>query len=96
MPGQKVNELGGLFIPAHINRPAFGLMAVLGLLPDDFPIEALEISRHLTPEEVFARYPDVKGYPILQNGDVHYLDDFLGGYLLARLKTPRFQKFAWP
>jgi 3',5'-nucleoside bisphosphate phosphatase len=78
----KVNELGGLFIPAHINRPAFGLMAVLGLLPVDIRIEALEISRHLTPEEVFARYPEVEGYPILQNGDVHYLDDFLGATYL--------------
>lgn len=78
---QTVHELGGLFLPAHINRKAFGLMAVLGLLPDDFPIEALEISRHITPSDARARFPQVKDIPLIQNGDVHYLDDFLGATL---------------
>ncbi len=75
---QTVHNLGGLFIPAHINRKAFGLMAVLGLLPEEFPFEALEISRHLTIEEANQRFPQIKRYPLIQNGDVHYLDDFLG------------------
>lgn len=74
----KVHELGGLFIPAHINRPAFGLLAVLGLLPTDFPLEALEISRHLTIQETRKRFPQVNDLPLIQNGDVHFLDDFLG------------------
>jgi 3',5'-nucleoside bisphosphate phosphatase len=74
----KVNDLGGLFIPAHINRQAFGLMAVLGLLPDEIPLEVLEISRHLAPEEAVRRFPMIKGFPLIQNGDVHFLDDFLG------------------
>ncbi len=73
-----VNDLGGLFIPAHINRTAFGLIPVLGLLPTDFPIEALEISRHMTPEEAMKKYPQVRTCPLIQNGDVHYLDGFLG------------------
>jgi hypothetical protein len=28
--------------------------------------------------EAAARYPQIKGYPLIQNGDVHYLDGFLG------------------
>jgi len=75
---QTVSALGGLFIPAHINRKAFGLMAVLGLLPDDLPVEAVEISRHITPEETIQAYPQLKGHALIQNGDVHYLEDFLG------------------
>jgi hypothetical protein len=75
---QEVKELGGLFIPAHINRKAFGLMPVLGLVPEDIKIEALEISRHISPQEAYSTYPMIKGYPLLQSGDVHYLDDFLG------------------
>lgn len=74
----QVNRLGGLFIPAHINRKAFGLIGVLGLVPDNFPIEALEITRHLRPEETLRKFPQIAGYPLIQNGDVHYLDDFLG------------------
>jgi 3',5'-nucleoside bisphosphate phosphatase len=75
---QKVCDLGGLFIPAHVNRQAFGMLAVLGLLPGDIPLEVLEISRHLNPEEAVRRFPQIKGYPLIQNGDVHFLDDFLG------------------
>ena len=73
-----VHDLGGLFIPAHINRTAFGLIPVLGLLPTDFPIEALEISRHMTPEEAVKKHPQIRGCPLIQNGDVHFLDGFLG------------------
>lgn len=75
---EKVTSLGGLFIPAHINRQAFGLLSVLGLVPIDFPIEALEISRHIAPAEAYKKYPQIKKYPLIQNGDVHYLDGFLG------------------
>ncbi len=71
-----VNELGGLFIPAHVNRKAFGLLPVLGLIPVDTSIDGLEISRHITPDIAIATYPMIKGYPIIQSGDVHFLDDF--------------------
>ncbi len=74
----KVEELQGLFIPAHVNRKAFGLLAVLGFVPTDVPIEALEISRHITPERALLQYPQIKGYPLIQNGDVHSLDGYLG------------------
>ena len=70
------NDLGGLFIPAHVNRKAFGLLENLGLVPTDIAIEALEISRHITPEGAQAAYPQIKGYPLIQNGDVHRLDEF--------------------
>ena len=75
---EKVTGLGGLLAPAHVNRQAFGLISVLGLVPDDFPVEVLEISRHLSPAEAVRRFPQIKGYPLIQNGDVHFLNDFLG------------------
>ncbi len=75
---EKVTALGGLLAPAHIDRQAFGLIAVLGLVPDDFPVEALEISRHISPAEAVKRHPQIHGYPLVQSGDVHYLDGFLG------------------
>jgi PHP family Zn ribbon phosphoesterase len=74
----RVNRLGGLFIPAHVNRKAFGLLENLGLVPTDIPIEALEISRHIQPSAAPQKYPQIKGYPLLQGGDAHGLDGFLG------------------
>lgn len=73
-----VTQLGGLAIPAHVNRQAFSLIANLGFVPPDLPIEALEISRHLTPTEARHKFPQLRHYPLIQNGDVHYLGDFLG------------------
>jgi len=75
---QQVNSLGGMVIPAHVNRTAFGLLANLGLVPVDVPVEALEISRHVPAGEAVQRFPQLKGYPLLQGGDAHRLDELLG------------------
>jgi 3',5'-nucleoside bisphosphate phosphatase len=75
---ENVNRLGGLFIPAHINRHLFGLLAVLGFIPTDIPIEVLEISRHISPVEAVQKFPSLAQYCIIQDGDVHHLYDFLG------------------
>ena len=74
----QVHQLGGLLIPAHVDRRAFGLFAALGLIPTDIPIEALELSRHLHPDDAGQRYPQAAGYPLIQDGDVHRLEEFLG------------------
>lgn len=71
-----VNALGGLVIPAHVERRAYGLAAVLGFVSPIF--EALEISRHATPEAALRQFPLIAGFPLLQSGDVHHADGFLG------------------
>ncbi len=73
-----VDDLGGLFIPAHVNRQVFGLFYHLGFVPPDLPIVALEISRHITVDQAWEKHPQTRNYPLIQSGDVHYLDDFLG------------------
>jgi hypothetical protein len=72
----QVHALGGFPIPAHVDRKAFSLIANLGLVPPGF--EVLEISRHLKPDEAAIRYPQIRGYPLIQSGDVHRLEEFLG------------------
>lgn len=73
-----VSEIGGIFIPAHVNRKANGLLEILGFVPDDIPIIALEISRHISPKEVKEKYPHINAFEIIQNGDVHRLSEFIG------------------
>lgn len=73
-----VKDLEGLFIPAHVNRHAFGLIYHLGFVPPGLPIDALEISRHISLKDALREYPQISGFPLIQSGDVHYLDDFLG------------------
>jgi hypothetical protein len=74
----KVTGMGGLMIPAHIDRRAFGLIAMLGFIPFDLSLEALEISRNITPAEAVSKFPQCASYPLLQGGDAHRLDEFLG------------------
>lgn len=74
-----VGEIGGILIPAHVNRKAFGLLPTLGFIPDELNCNhVMEISRHLSPSEAIAKYPVLKGKTLIQSGDVHRLDEFLG------------------
>ena len=73
-----VTDLEGLFIPAHVDRQAFGLIYRLGFVPPEPQADALEISRHISPEMALEQYPQLADFPLIQSGDVHFLDDFLG------------------
>jgi 3',5'-nucleoside bisphosphate phosphatase len=84
---RRVDQLGGLAIPAHVDRPAFGLLTNLGLVPPGLPIAALEVSRHLHPFDAKKKYPQLKGYPLLQGGDAHRLTEILGANVF-RLEAP--------
>ncbi len=75
---QLVIKHQGLMIPAHVNRSAFGLLPVLGFIPQDIDLEILEISRHITPAQALSEYPQLANYRLIQSGDAHFLDDILG------------------
>jgi PHP family Zn ribbon phosphoesterase len=83
----RVDQLGGLAIPAHVDRPAFGLLTNLGLVPPDLHLAALEVSRHLRPFDAPKKFPQLKSYPLLQGGDAHRLDEMLGANVF-RLAAP--------
>lgn len=75
---ERVQALGGVVIPAHVERTSYGLFPTLGLISDEWHVLALEISRHTTPEKIAAIFPATRKYPLIQSGDVHRLDEFLG------------------
>jgi PHP family Zn ribbon phosphoesterase len=71
-----VNALGGLVIPAHVERRAYGLLVMLGFAAPIF--EAMEISKHVSVAEACERFPELRTFPLLQSGDVHFPDGFIG------------------
>ena len=79
---KRVDKLGGLVIPAHVNRTAYGLFPTLGFLADWWNFPTLEISRHITPEALYHQFPSSQNHSIIQSGDVHRLDEFLGVTML--------------
>ena len=75
---ERVKALGGIVIPAHVERFSFGLFPTLGLISETWNLIALEISRQITPQKALEMFPATRNYPLIQSGDVHRLDDFLG------------------
>lgn len=75
---ERVDDLGGLVIPAHVDRTTYGLLPTLGLVSEKWNVSALEISGRTTPEKATETFPALHRYPLIQNGDVHRLDEFLG------------------
>lgn len=80
-----VSALGGWCIPAHVDRRAYGLIPVLGLVPPLF--DALELSPHTSPAEARQRFPQIGALPLIQNGDVHFPDGFWGATVFE-VETP--------
>jgi 3',5'-nucleoside bisphosphate phosphatase len=75
---EKVDFYGGLLIPAHVNRTAFGLLPVLGMIPTDINLQIIEISRHLSFLQAIDQYPQLSNYNLIQGGDAHTLEDIQG------------------
>lgn len=67
---------GGIIIPAHVDRPAFSLIANLGFVPPDLKPAALEISTRLDEERARKRFPALEGYTLVTSSDAHCLGDF--------------------
>ncbi len=90
----RVNELGGLVIPAHVERTANGLFPSLGLIQDKWHVPALEISRNTTSEKMAAAFPASRRYALIQSGDVHRLDEFLGTTIFT-MAAPTLTEIRW-
>lgn len=70
--GAKCRELGGLFVAAHVDRPAFSVFSQLGGIPPDAGFDAIEISRTGGEDEWRAK---TEGFAATRSSDAHNLDD---------------------
>jgi len=68
----RVDELGGILIPSHIDRHETGICGVLGMLPETPIFEAVEISPNLTSDQARSVYA-LGRKPILHSSDAHWL-----------------------
>jgi len=72
---EKVHELEGLAIAAHIDRPSFSVISQLGFMPEHVPFDALEISARLPIPEARIKYPELNSYPFITSSDAHFIKD---------------------
>lgn len=66
---------GGVCYPAHIDREANGILAVLGGLPPDIVFTCVELHDGEKEAEYRRRYPELVGKPIVVSSDAHCLWD---------------------
>lgn len=76
-----VRAVGGVPVPAHINRGANGLLINLGMMPKEPEFTTVEVWRHLPcqPEPMEGRH-------VLHSSDAHYLEDISEPEFVLHLK----------
>jgi PHP family Zn ribbon phosphoesterase len=72
---QRVHDLNGLCIPAHVDRPAYSIIANLGFIPPDLGIVGVEISHLVSLKEARTRFPQLGRYSLVASSDAHQLKD---------------------
>jgi len=66
-----VQSLGGLFIPAHVDRGRFSMYSQLGFMPSDLQPDAIGLSPNAKVDEMLAKYPELNNFTMLRSSDAH-------------------------
>ena len=69
------NEYGGFCYPAHIDRDANGIVAVLGLFPESPDFHCVEYRDGQKRADFENRFPTLKNKTVVVSSDAHYLWD---------------------
>lgn len=87
---QKVHELFGIFIPAHIDRPRNSLFSQLGFFPPELKVDALQISKLADEKAVRAKYKIGSDITLVKFSDAHYLGDLGNVFTNFEMEEPTF------
>ena len=87
---RKVYELGGIFIPAHIDRPTFSLSSQLGFVPSGLKFHAMELSYYCKRNnyKFLDDCPWFSDFNFIQSSDAHFVEDI--GKIYSVLEMPSF------
>jgi 3',5'-nucleoside bisphosphate phosphatase len=89
---EEVHRLGGLFIPAHIDRPKYSLTSQLGFVPPGLKADALEVSRFTTPEKIAEQFPWIASYTFIRSSDAHHPDAIGSGITIFEMEHRSFDE----
>jgi len=82
--GAAAHSLGGLFIPAHIDRQSFSITSQLGFIPEELFVDAVEVVGGMT---------DLL-YPVVRNSDAHMPEHIGRRFTTYMLENPSFEELA--
>ncbi len=86
-----VGSLGGIFFPAHIDRPVNGILRQLGWIPDNLDADAVEIA---FPDKMDKQLlEDIKNkFQVIMNSDAHSLEQIGQRYTLLKMAGLSFNE----
>jgi hypothetical protein len=85
-----VHAVRGLAVASHVDREGFGIIGQLGFIPDDLPLDALEISPRLTFDE--GRRAFGTSRPLITGSDAHSLEEIGLAAMSFRLEAATIQE----
>ena len=91
---KKVYEIGGVFIPAHIDRPKNSVISQLGFIPPDLKVDAIELSKHITLDHFLKQNPMYSKYTFTQSSDAHFIENIGDAYTIFELEAPTLAEIA--
>lgn len=68
-----VHRIGGVFIPAHVDRPKYSVTSQLGFVPPSLEYDALEISKNTSVEQFAKTNPIRPNTHFIRNSDSHFI-----------------------
>jgi PHP family Zn ribbon phosphoesterase len=71
----RVNALGGICLPAHVDRPSYSILSNLGFIPTRLQIAGVEITRLTTPQKSVQLFPTLARYGMVVSSDAHHLTE---------------------
>jgi PHP family Zn ribbon phosphoesterase len=89
----KVHLLGGVVIPAHVDRPTFSLFSNLGFLPDHLRVDAMEVTSRFAPEAGLRQWPELRAASLVIGGDAHRLSE-IQNRTLFKIASPAIQEIS--
>ncbi|MBS3976331.1 MAG: PHP domain-containing protein [Syntrophomonadaceae bacterium] len=87
-----VNKMGGLCIPAHIDRPSYSLIGNLGFIPPDLQVAALEVSHKCQRNSFIRLHPEAERLKMVISSDAHWLDALVPPRTCFRLQELTWQE----
>lgn len=73
--GHRVHALGGLVVPAHVDRPSFSLIRNLGFVPPGLEPDCAEVSRTCGARRARSLFPELARLQLIVSSDAHRLDE---------------------
>ncbi len=70
-----VRGLGGICIPAHVDKQGFSIISNLGFIPPALKVKTVEYSKKNPPEKLMNKWAFLKKYNYIISSDAHYLWD---------------------